>query len=91
MSHSSITLTEASQKLPELVKTLPSEPMVITQAGKPALVAMSYEHFNSLMETLDLLSDKEFLNQLQLGIKQVNEGETIPLEQAFKELGWDEV
>ena len=91
MSHSSITLTEASQQLPELAKTLPSEPIVITQAGKPAIVAMSYEHFSSLMETLDILSDQEFVNELQLGIKQVNKGETIPLEQALKELGWDGV
>ncbi len=46
------------------------------------MVALSYEHFASLLETLDILSDSEFAKQLKESIAQADRGETVSWEEA---------
>jgi antitoxin YefM len=82
-----ITMAEAQQKLPELSKNL-GEPAIITQDGEPVIVAMSMDQFASLAETLEILSDRQFLSELREGIKQVDAGQTISLDSLKLELGF---
>jgi len=82
-----LTITEAQQQLPELPDTLASEPAIITKDGKPVIIAISLQQFQSLLETVEILSDQEFMTQLREGIRQANTGETISLEQLKVELG----
>jgi antitoxin YefM len=42
----------------------------------------------SLLEMLEILSDKEFMAQLREGIRQAEAGETISLEELKAELGF---
>lgn len=42
---------------------------------------MSMELFESLLETIEIISDKEFLTEVREGIRQADAGETIGLEQ----------
>ena len=81
-----LTITEARQKLLELPKELTDEPIIITQHGKPVMTAMSYEQFESLIETLSILSDESFTKRLQASIAQVEQGETINWEEAKRQL-----
>jgi antitoxin YefM len=83
-----LTVTEAQQQLPELPADLANEPAIITQDGKPVMIAMSCEQFQSLLETLEILSDKEFMGHLREGIRQAEAGETISLEELKAELGF---
>jgi PHD/YefM family antitoxin component YafN of YafNO toxin-antitoxin module len=83
-----LTITEAQQQLPELADELAVEPAIITKDGKPVMVALSLQQFESLLETLDILSDGEFMAQLREGIRQADAGETISLEQLKVELGF---
>jgi PHD/YefM family antitoxin component YafN of YafNO toxin-antitoxin module len=64
------------------------EPAIITKDGKPVMVALSLQQFESLLETLDILSDREFMAQLREGIRQADAGETISLEQLKAETGF---
>ncbi|MGV0026800.1 hypothetical protein [Phormidesmis priestleyi] len=48
---------------------------------------MSYEHLTSLLETLEILSDTEFAENLRESIAQADQGETISWEDAQKQLG----
>jgi len=82
-----LTVAEAQQKLPHLTDELDQGPAIITQDGKPVMIALSLEQFSSLLETLEILSDQEFLAQLQIGIQQAEAGETIDLEMLKAELG----
>jgi PHD/YefM family antitoxin component YafN of YafNO toxin-antitoxin module len=66
---------------------LASEPAIITKDGKPVIIAISLQQFQSLLETVEILSDQEFMTQLREGIRQANTGETISLEQLKVELG----
>lgn len=82
-----LTVAEAQQRLPALPHELEQGPAIITQDGKPVMIALSLEQFSSLLETLEILSDQEFMTQLQTGIEQVEAGEIFNLETLRAELG----
>lgn len=77
-----LTVTEARQQMLGLPDKLADEPIIVTKRGKPVMGALSYEHFASLVETLELLSDSEFTHLLQESIAQANRGQTISWEEA---------
>ena len=82
-----LTIQEAQQQLLDLPNELVAEPAIITQDGKPVMVAMSLEQFESLLETIDIIADREFMAQLREGIRQADAGETISLEELKAKLG----
>ena len=51
------------------------------------MVTLSFEQFESLLETLAILSDPELTNRLQESIAQAERGETISWEEAKAKLG----
>lgn len=57
-----LTITETRKQLLNLPELLTDEPVIITKHGKPAMVALGYEQFESIMETLEVLSDPELMN-----------------------------
>ena len=81
-----IPLTETNQSLLDLAKDITEEPLIITQEGQPVMTAMSYQKFESLMETLDILADQAFSQKLKASIDQVKCGETLPWETAKEKL-----
>ncbi|HAN72867.1 MAG TPA: prevent-host-death protein [Planktothrix sp. UBA8402] len=82
-----ISFTEAQQQFLELPDRLQDDPLIITKEGQPIMVALSYEQFSSLVETLEILSDPEFSQNLQKSIAQAKRGETIYWEDAKVKLG----
>ena len=82
-----LTITEARQQMLGLPDQLADELMIITKRGKPVMVALSYEHFASLLETLDILSDSKFANRLKESIAQADQGKIITWEGAKAQLG----
>ncbi len=83
-----LTITEARKKLLSLPDELTDEPIIITKHGKPVMVTVSYEQMESLLETLEILGDKEFSSQLKAGIQQDKEGKTVSWSEAKAKLGW---
>jgi antitoxin YefM len=77
-----LTIDQAQQQLPSLSKELTNEPIIITQNGVPVMAALSYQHLSALMETLDILSDQDFVAQLRQSLTQAEQNLTIP---------WDDV
>lgn len=82
-----LTITEARRQLLDLPDELNDEPVIITKHGKPVMAALSFEQYESLLETLSILSDRNFANQLQESIAQAERGETISWEEAKAKLG----
>jgi antitoxin YefM len=72
--------------LPNLPDELTQEPVIITQDGVPVMAALSYTHLTSLLETLDILTDREFIAKLRQSITQAQQGQTISWEEAKAEL-----
>lgn len=82
-----LTITETRKQLLTLPEQLTDEPVIITKHGKPAMVALGYEQFESIMETLEVLSDPELMNILRQSLAQADQGETLALEDAIARLG----
>ena len=83
-----LTITEARKNLLNLPDELADEPIIITKHGKPVMVTFSYEQMESLLETLEILEDKEFASQLAASIEQEKNGETTSWSDAQAKLGW---
>lgn len=81
-----LTITEARQQLLNLPDELKDDAVIITKHGKPVMAALSFEQFESMIETLAILSDKKFSKQLQESIQQAERGETISWEEAKAKL-----
>ncbi len=82
-----LTISEAQQQLPNLPNELTNEPIIITQDGVPVIAALSYTHLTELLETLDILTDTEFVSKLRNSIIQSEQGNTIAWESAKAQLG----
>jgi PHD/YefM family antitoxin component YafN of YafNO toxin-antitoxin module len=61
---------------------LENDTVIITEEGKPVITATSYEQFESLVETIEILSNLEFANRLVESIAQAKRGEVIGWEEA---------
>lgn len=82
-----LTISEARKEFLELPESLQDEPVIITRHGKPVMAALSYEQFESLAETLDILSDAALMNNLRTSLEQANQGERISLAGVRAKLG----
>ena len=80
-----LTIAEAQQQLPNLVQELTDGP--IAQDGVPVMAVISYNHLMELLETLDILTDIEFVTKLRQSITQAGEGKTVSWENAKAKLG----
>lgn len=90
---SSLSMVEARNRLTslpeELEKDKASGAIAVTRRGKPVLAIMSWELYESLIETLEIMSDPEMMAALRQDISDVKAGNSrgIPLEQIKAELG----
>ena len=85
-----MTISKARSSLPALSRRLAKEAkpdaVTITQKGKPVLALMSWELYESIIETLEILDDKELMTALRQGIKEAKAGKGISWEAAKKGL-----
>jgi antitoxin YefM len=79
-----ITTVDARRELTKLPEKLEANPitMAVTRRGKPVLAIMSWEDYESILETLEILSDDESLERLRSSINEVKEGKQILWQQA---------
>lgn len=86
-------MVEARKLLTKLSDELAEHPEIgavkVTRRGKPVLAIMSWDLYESVTETLEIMSDPEMMAAFRQGVKDLEEGRTIPLEQLKKELGFD--
>ena len=61
----------------------------VTVNGEPKAVVMSYDEYESLQETLDILSDPNALKDIKKAEKEFDEGKYQTWEEVKKELKWD--
>ena len=83
-----VSLTEARAILTRLPEKLAEGQGVVplTRHGKPVLAIMTWDLFESLTETIDILSDSELMDQLRNGLKDIEEARTRSWEEVKAEL-----
>ena len=83
-----LTITEARNKLMKLPdEAARNEIIVITRRNKEIMALMSWELYEGLLETIEILGDPELMKDLKKGMEQVRSGKTHTLEQARQRLG----
>ncbi|MBI4609735.1 MAG: type II toxin-antitoxin system Phd/YefM family antitoxin [Candidatus Rokubacteria bacterium] len=85
-----LTITEARKGLLDLPEKLAREPertITITRRGRPVLAVMPWEFYESIVETLDILSDPEMVLALRESIEDLKRGRLVSNEKAKKRLG----
>ena len=77
-----ITLKELRPDLPEVIKKIDArlERYIVTKRGKPIAVMLSPDDFEGLLETIEILSDKEAVKRIKQAKQEIKEGKTVSLE-----------
>ena len=73
--------------LPEKLARLPERAVTITRRGRPVLAVMPWEFYESIVETLDVLSDPEMASALRESLEDLKHGRLVSNEEAKKRLG----
>ena len=83
-------MIEARQRLThlpeELEHTAEGGAMTITRRGKPVLAVLSWDFYESLVETLEIAADEKLLASLRKAIKEVDSGKALPWSRVKKRL-----
>jgi antitoxin YefM len=84
-----LTITEARKvflDLPEQLSKSPDRALSVTRRGRPVLAVMPWELYESLVETLDVLSDPELMAALRASLKDLAQGRLVPHEEVTRGL-----
>ena len=86
---STISIRELRPKLSRVVKNIHAkfDRYIITNRGKPEVVMLSMEDYESLLETLEIESDPHLVKQLKEAQKEIKKGKGVSLEEARRRLG----
>ena len=81
-----LSATEAKRRLLELLRNAEQrgEEVIITRRGKPTAVILPHDEYERLLETLEILSDRELLKKIRRGLAEAGAGATVSLEEAFE-------
>ncbi len=77
-----IALTEGNSHLSEIVDevSLTGSAVEISRNGRTAAVVISYEEYESLLETLNILSDEATMNAIIEAESEIASGDIIELD-----------
>ena len=81
-------MIKARDRLTGLPEELELDPQAVTVTlhGEPVLAILPWNLYESIVETLEILGDRDLTTALRQAIKEVDEGQTISWEQAKQEL-----
>lgn len=77
-----ITLKELRPELPLVIKDIDTklDRYIVTKRGKPVAIMMSPDDYEGLLETIDILSDKETARRIKKAKREIKENKTVSLE-----------
>jgi antitoxin YefM len=83
-----ITLKRMRPDLPQLINNIDTrlDRYIITKRGRPVAVMISPDDYEGLLETIEILSDKEAVKRIRQAKREIKEGKTISLEALRKEI-----
>ncbi len=89
MSTITIPLTKLRPNLPKMLDKISKffDRCIITRYGEPQAVILSDKDYESLLETLDILSDQKLLKELRDAERALAKGKGVPWEKAKAKLG----
>lgn len=83
-------MIEARNKLTTLPEHFARErdlaAVAVTRRGKPVLALMSWDFYESIVETMEIMGDEKMMGALREGIREAAKGRSIPWETAKRKL-----
>lgn len=85
----SVTLKALRPRLPQIIEEIDSkmDRFVITKRGKPVALMISMDDYESLLETLDILSNTHLAKRIKTAEEDVARGRIKALDKIERELG----
>jgi len=82
-----VPLSQAKARLSDLVRRVREEhsSFAITHRGKPEGVLLSVEEYEALLETVEILSDRDLMTRLDRGLKDEKAGRIHSHNEVFPE------
>ncbi len=83
-----ITLKELRPELPGVIRDIDIrlDRFIITKRGKPTAIMMSLDDYEGLLETIEILSDKEAVKRIKKAKQQIKEGKIISLKELRRKI-----
>lgn len=77
-----VTLKQLRPQLPSVIKSIDSklDRYIVTKRGKPVAVMMSPDDYEGLLETIEILSDKQAVKRIKRAKQEIKAGKTVSLE-----------
>ena len=85
-----LTISEARKEfldLPEKLACEPERAVIVTRRGQPVLAVLPWEFYESLVETLEVLSEPELVAELRGSIKDIERGRLLSHKEVGARLG----
>lgn len=84
-----LSISEARNQLTSMPERLDREPatVAVTRNGKPVLAIMPWDLYESLEETIEIMSDPGLLRQVRKGIADLKAGRVADWSKVKRELG----
>jgi antitoxin YefM len=84
-----VPFTEARASLSKLVDEVAAkqEQVFITRNGQPSVVLLSIAEYESMVETIEALSDEELMESLKRSDEDVKAGRVYTLDEVMREFG----
>lgn len=88
MPNKNITITKARKELFKIAEQVqkPNNYYTLSVEGEPKVVMMSYDEFDSMKETIEILSDPTIMANIKKAEEEYERGEYITWEEMKKEL-----
>jgi prevent-host-death family protein len=64
-----------------------NEGVAVTRRNKEVMACMSWDLYEGLLETMEILADAELMKMIRKGMEDIKAGRTFTIEQARKRLG----
>ena len=76
-----LPITEARARLTQIANDLvdSQDTVTVTNRGKPMMTVIGYEMYESIMESLEIMSDPELMAQLRQSLREARSGDVIGL------------
>jgi prevent-host-death family protein len=83
-----IPITEARNKFMKLPdEAAKHDVLAVTRRNKEVMAVLSWELYEGLLETLEVLSDPDLMKHLKKGLKDIEAGKVHSLSEAYERLG----
>ena len=84
-----VTLKNLRPRLPEIIDEVDSklDRFIITKRGKPTALLMAIDDYESILETLDVLSDRKLMKKIKQAELDIRTKKVKKLHEIEKEMG----